>query len=246
MLIPRAPDAVHKAWMYRLLIAVADDVDLMKVLRFKGGTCATMAGYIDRFSVGLDFDYIGDENAIDDIREKLRKVSRSLSLEIKDFSKRGLQFFLKYPADTGRNTLKIDANFPAPKNNLYTPLYLADIERTLPCQTIETMFANKMVSIIDRYEKYKSVAGRDIYDIHQFFLKGFRYHAPIIEERRGVTLPVFLGQLIEFIKKYFTETVISQDLNVLLIGDQFKRIRKTLIPEVLTLLKDELRRVTAI
>lgn len=244
MLIPRPEDVLHKAWLYRLLIAFADNGELMRVLRFKGGTCAAMAGYLNRFSVDLDFDFIGSKNEVVAIRKLIEYCGSKLNLKIQDSSKKGIQYFFKYSAKKDqRNTLKIDAVFPVPASNEYSPLFFPDIDRTLVCQTVETMFANKLVSTIDRYEKYASVAGRDIYDIHCFFLQGFKYGNRIIEERRGVKVREFFEELIGFIKKHITQTVIDQDLNMLLPQAEFKKIRGILVREVLMFLGDEQKRI---
>lgn len=242
MFIPNQQNILHKVWLYRLLTAIADDMDLSRKLCFKGGTCAAMLGYINRFSVDLDFDFVGNKNDISLMRKKIEIHAKELDLEIKDYSKTGIQYFLRYDAPKGkRNTIKLDAAFPAPKQNTYKSAYFPDIDRTMRCQTIETMFANKLVSIIDRYEKYRSVAGRDLYDIHQFFLAGLPYRTEIIEERRGIKAKVFFKQLIKFIHKHFTETVISQDLNMLLPQKEFQKIRKILILEVVGLLKEQVK-----
>ena len=110
------------------------------------------------------------------------------------------------------------------------------------CQTIETMFANKLVSLVDRYEKRKSIAGRDIYDIHQFFMRGYSYEQKIIKERRGVEAGDFLKELILFIEQKITQTIINQDLNTILPKEKFSQIREVLKNETLTFLRDELRR----
>lgn len=55
LLLPQPKDAVHKAWLYRLLTGIYNDVFLADQLYFKGGTYAAMLGYIDRFSIDLDF-----------------------------------------------------------------------------------------------------------------------------------------------------------------------------------------------
>lgn len=245
MLIPRPEDAVHKAWLYRLLIAIADDPYLTAMLRFKGGTCAAMQGFLNRFSVDLDFDFIGTLDETESVKKAIESHIKELGLEIKDQSRQGIQYFLRYEAPVHkRNTLKIDAAFPVPVNNQYTPIYLANIDRTLACQTIETMFANKLVAVLDRYEKTKSVAGRDFYDIHAFFLQGLRYHAPVIEERRKTSLATFFEDLITFTKTNATQTGMDQDLSALLFPEEFKKIRKTLIQEVIIVLEDELQRIT--
>ena len=241
MFIPNTQDILHKVWLYRLLVEIADDMDLARQLCFKGGTCAAMLGYINRFSVDLDFDFIGDKKEIPLIRKRIEIHAQELDLEIKDYSKTGIQYFFRYDAPKEkRNTIKLDVAFPVPKQNTYASAYFSDIDRTMRCQTIETMFANKLVSVIDRYEKYKSVAGRDLYDIHQFFLHDFPYRPEIIEERRGVSAPAFIKQLIDFIPLHFTETVITQDLNMLLPQNEFRKIRKILISETVSLLKNQL------
>ena len=45
------------------------------------------------------------------------------------------------------------------------------------------MFAHKLVAVMDRFKKTGSIAGRDIYDIHYFFMNGFEYDADVIKER---------------------------------------------------------------
>ncbi|MEK7113921.1 MAG: nucleotidyl transferase AbiEii/AbiGii toxin family protein, partial [Patescibacteria group bacterium] len=89
-------DNVHKAWLYRLLEAIASDSYLSSVLYFKGGTCASMLGWLDRFSVDLDFDYAGDTENIKKTKDALEKVFASVGLSIKDKSQNGIQYFLRY------------------------------------------------------------------------------------------------------------------------------------------------------
>ena len=105
------------------------------------------------------------------------------------------------------------------------------------------MFANKLVALLERFEKNNSIAGRDVYDIHHFFMKGYNYEADIIKERREVEVRKYLEELVEFIEKRITQTVINQDLNTILPPDKFNQIRKVLKSETLTLLRDELKRL---
>ena len=175
MILPNAKDAIHKAWLYRLLAEIYDDPLLANSLYFKGGTCAAMLGYLDRFSVDLDFDFVGEVSDVKEIKKQLEKVFQKLDLEIKDQRKNVPQYFLKYPTrENERNTIKLNVSFPPIKTNQYEPKEFTDIDRIINCQTIETMFANKLVALIGRYEKNESIAGRDVYDIRHFFLQGYR------------------------------------------------------------------------
>ena len=241
MILPNPKDAVHKAWLYRTLINIIDNKYLTQKLCFKGGTCAAMQGFLDRFSIDLDFDYIGDKHDLKETSTQLEEIFKKLGLEIKDKSQNVPQYFLKYPArENERNTLKIDITFPPPKNNQYELVRLVEIDRIVKCQTKETMFANKLVALIERYEKNTAIAGRDLYDIHYFFMNGYKYDTAIILERRKEkSIKLFLKKLIKFIENHITETILNQDLNVLLPLHKFKSIKKTLKHEVIMFLKDE-------
>ena len=236
MITPNREDVIHKAWLYRVLTGIVDNPNLNE-LYFKGGTCAAMLGYLDRFSVDLDFDYIGDtsESKVSNIRQELHHTFDKLDLEIKDESKTALQFFLKYPIQdpNKRNTLKVDISFPPPKANIYEARNFVDIDRVINCQDIKTMFANKLVAILDRYEKHNLIAGRDVYDIHHFFMNGYEYNSEVIKERTGLSVKDFFISLDKFISEKITDTIINQDLNVLLPYDKFSKIRKVLKSEVL-------------
>lgn len=240
MILPNKKDAIHRAWLYRLLSAIYDNQFLAVNLYFKGGTLWAMRGFLDRFSVDLDFDFIGNDKSVVKVRKELEKIFKELGLEIKDQSKVIPQYFLRYPnKEKERNTVKIEVATFKIKANKYEQVRLVDIDRIATCQTIETMFANKLVAIIDRFEQHNTIAGRDLYDIHHFFMAGFKYDKDVIKERRGIDAKEFLGELISFIEKNITNTVIDQDLNILLSPEKFKQIRKVLKKETLMFLKNE-------
>lgn len=244
MILPHNKDAIHKAWMYRLLVAIADDAFLVTHLRFKGGTCAAMREFIDRFSVDVDFDLI-DENKIREVQTHLEKIFKKLGLGIKDKSQKAPQYFLRYPLDGSenmRNTLKLDIAFPPPKNNTYELVRLDEIDRIMNCHTIETMFANKLTTPLQRFEQHGSIAGRDFFDIHTFFLRGYSYNEKVIFEKTEKSPSQLIQILKKFIEQRVTQTHIDEDLNTLLKPDDFKKIRKVLKPEVLMFLADEIVR----
>lgn len=250
MITPRPQDAIHKAWLYRLLTALADDAELMRYVRFKGGTCAAMLNWLDRFSVDLDFDIVApatgnyDDTFLREIRSRLERHFTDLGLHIKDSSQRGVQYFLRYDAPPGqRNTIKVEGYFPPPQANVYAPEQFIEIDRTITCQSTETMFAHKLVAPLDRWEQHGSIAGRDVYDIHYFFLHGFRYNSAVITERRNTELADFFKQLISFVDRHITGTILQQDLNPLLEATQLQKVGKTLKSETLIMLRDELQRL---
>ena len=240
MLNLRPEDILHKSQLNRLLIEIIDQPALSQNLAFKGGTCAAMLGHLDRFSVDLDFDVLknADETVL---RVAFRQVFEYLDLTVVEAFQNTLMFRLRYPSKPGqRSHLKVSANSQIVKANKYRVVYLSEVDRMMNCQTIETMFANKLVAVTDRHDLYGTVAGRDIYDIHHFFVHGYSYNAQVILERTGLEPKVYFGKLSDFIKKHGTQTIINEDLNTLLPYKQFQQIRKVLLPETLTFLDKEL------
>lgn len=245
MILPNKEDALHKAWLSRILIEIADDTFLSSVLYFKGGTCATMLGWLDRFSVDLDFDYAGDSSRLAKTRTALERIFKALGLTVKDTSKRGIQYFLRYDGD-GRTTIKIDTSFPLLQANIYAPQRLPEIDRIVTCQTIETMFSHKLLALMERSEMHGSIAGRDVYDVHFFFMRGYRYSDAVIREGSGLAVKDFFVKLHAFVDREVTDKILSEDLNFLLPAQKFQHMRKVLKREVLVLLRDEISRLSSV
>jgi predicted nucleotidyltransferase component of viral defense system len=240
MLNLRSEDAIHKSYLNRVLIEIIDQPFLAHHLAFKGGSCAAMLGYLDRFSIDLDFDLLRDPDEMA-VRHALHQVFETLGLTVAEEFENALMFRLRYPSEPGkRNNLKVSVNSIVVKANQYQVQYLPEIDRMMTCQTVETMFANKLVAVTDRFNLYGTIAGRDIYDLHHFYLKGYAYHAPIIRERTGLAPDDYLRELLAFIKTHVTHRIINEDLNTLLPPKQFQGIRKVLIPETLAFLTSAL------
>lgn len=233
-MIVRQADLIHKSYLNRILVEIIDNSYLSQNLAFKGGTCALMLGYLDRFSVDLDFD-IASEGEKKQIRKELIKVFKNLDLEIAKDNKYLPFFLIKY--DNGmpgsRNSIKISTTDNVPSANEYKAQYLVEIDRLINSQTIETMFANKLVAVTDRYNKHKTIAGRDIYDIHYFFLQGYKYKEEIIKERTGQKANDYFLTLIDFLNTHVNQAIINEDLNALLEPKKFQQIRKILLSETI-------------
>ena len=244
MIIVKPADTIHKAYLLRTLTEIVDSPLLSNSLFFKGGTCASMMGILNRFSVDLDFD-LKTEVDEKELRLEFHKIFDKLGFNLQQESQKSLEFFLKYPNSLNeRNTLKIDALNFIVKSNVYVPVFLPEINRTVNCQSQESIFANKLVAVKDRYDRKKSIAGRDIYDIHYFFLKNLKYNEQVIIERTGTQVKEYLIYLRDFVKQKINQTLIDQDLNTLLPTETFSKIRKTLKEETIMFLNNEINRLT--
>lgn len=243
MLDLRPEDIIHKSHLHRLLMEIVDQPLMAQTLALKGGTCAAMLGYLDRFSVDLDFDVLKDADEAA-LRKAFHQVFDHLGFSVTLEFEKALFFQLRYPSSPGkRNTLKVSAGNMRFGANQYKVQYFPEIDRLVNSQTIETMFANKLVAAMERYVQHKTIAGRDMYDIHHFFVQGYAYNGAIIRERTGLEPQEYFGTLIAFIKKHITQTIIDEDLNSLLPYKKFKQIRKILIPETLSILAQEQKRL---
>jgi len=239
MLDLRPDDIIHKSYTHRLLMEIVDQPLLAQTLAFKGGTCAAMLGYLDRFSVDLDFDVLKNADEAS-IRGVFHQIFDQMGFGVTLEFDKVLFFQLRYPSSPGkRSTLKVSASNIRVKANQYIVQYFPEIDRLINSQTIDTMFANKLVAVTDRYTQHKTIAGRDIYDIHHFFIHGYGYNGAVIKERTGLEPKAYFGKLTDFIKKHVTQTIINEDLNSLLPYKHFQQVRKILIPETLSMLERE-------
>lgn len=129
------------------------------------------------------------------------------------------------------------------EGNIYEKKYIPEIDRFFSCQTIETMFANKLIALTNRYKKHKNIAVRDVYDIHHFFEQGYRYNPDIITVRTGKSVKEYFQEVAQFIEEKITDKDITDDMSFLLENSHFQKIRKTLKRETITLVNDEIRRL---
>lgn len=235
--------ARHKAQVYRLLTAMLDEPAVSQPLVFKGGTCAAMSGFLDRFSVDLDFDLV-DPSQKESLRKMLHQLFVASGFKIEQESKNALQFFLKYDAPANnRNTLKLEITDVIFETTETEFRYLADIKRNVCCHKRDSMFAHKLVAITDRYKAHKNIAARDLYDIHHFFMQGYTYNGSIIIERTGLDVKEYLHELKGFIQKKITQKIIDQDLNFLFPIERFRIIRRVIKDETIWFLDNELTRL---
>jgi predicted nucleotidyltransferase component of viral defense system len=238
MILIKESDILHKIQLQKLLISVIDDQYISQHVCFKGGTCAEMLGFLDRFSVDLDFDIV---DQIDDklFRKHIDKITRKLGLVDDNKNTNSLFFNFKYNAPVNqRNKIKFSFYQNIVASNNYKAMFLPEINRLVKCQTIETMFANKLVTVIDRYNRHKDIEARDLYDINYFFLSGFNFKQEIIKERTGLDTQEYFKKLIDFIDKKVSQKMIDQDLNMLLPLEKFNKIRKTLKQDTLLYLRN--------
>ncbi|MBP9670021.1 nucleotidyl transferase AbiEii/AbiGii toxin family protein [Candidatus Woesebacteria bacterium] len=207
---------------------------------FKGGTAATMIGILDRFSVDLDFDLANDVSE-SKIRKDLGDLFAKLDYPIKESSSRAVQYLLGYPAPANlRSTVKIEMIGRPTLSTAYETVYLKDIDRHATVQTVDTMVANKLLTPRDRWAKHHNIAGRDLYDIYYFLTHNLAYSTELITEKSGLDASELFADLIQFVEKKFTQTILDQDLNTLFDPATFKKLRLHLKNDALLALRAQI------
>lgn len=245
MLIPQPKDALHKRQLITLLRGVLADPQLSNALYLKGGTYAALMGYLDRFSIDLDFDILtSEQKELDRLKVRLHKLFARLGFLIADESQHYLQFFLKYKSSgTRRNTLKLEVSDRVSPYNEYETVTLKELGLVCRAQTLSTMVANKFVAVLSRHEQRGSIAGRDFFDLREFLSAGLPVNQKIVEERTGMSYVEYVGKLLEFIEVKLTPNDLYADLNSLLPPKNFRQMISQIIPDLKILLHDELARV---
>jgi predicted nucleotidyltransferase component of viral defense system len=245
MIISSKKDIKHKNEIFKLLREILKDPFLSQNLMFKGGTYASLRGVLNRFSVDLDFDLPNKEKK-SVIRDRCYEIFKKLNLTIKDESINYLQFFLRYDAPEGeRNTLKLEINDDVNSCNKYEKIVLEQVNMYCNGHTLDTMFANKLIACKARFDKNGKIAGRDFYDVYQFFIQGIDINKDVIEEASGQSYIEYLKSLIIFINSNLTDKLINQDLNPLMRQSDIDNILPHLRDDLIVFLSDEVDRANS-
>lgn len=217
---------MHEETMKRLLQRIFES-EVGQYIAFKGGTLSYFFHYLDRFSTDIDLDLL-DDSKEQEVAQKLgdilillgdvkdQKLGKSLHRRIFSYDEKGMN-------------IKVELNKRFWKDNTYESLPLDGLP--IFCMTQDCIFANKLVALSERF------ANRDLYDVYFFFTKKFPIKGSLITERTGLTTAKFIQKLINDLPKYFAENTILAGLGEVLTEKQKSRVKKSLLDEVVKLLK---------
>ncbi len=172
----------HQLIMGRILRDIYADASIASLLGFKGGTCAYFFYDLPRFSVDLDFDYLGgDDTDKQLVFEKLGKILEQYG-QLKDSCiKLKTIFFLLSYGDSDHN-VKIEVstrmNIPNFGDHFELKEYLG-ISMLVSKQPY--LFASKLAALTTRSE----MATRDIFDIWYFAKSNWDIDSEVLILRVG-------------------------------------------------------------
>lgn len=194
----------HKTNITNILIDVYKDSTLSANLGFKGGTAAMLFYNLPRFSVDLDFDFIGDSKDINLIIQKITKLL-SAKYTIKDSSTKFNTLFWLVSYESGQHNIKIEISTRDNSYNHYNKFNFYGI--TINVLDINDMIAHKMIATIER----RVFANRDLFDIHYFFGTEFasEINYEIIKIRTSKNPKEFYKLLLKTIKQINPKNILS-------------------------------------
>lgn len=160
------------------LLGKLPTIDHSKDLIFKGGTALFFFHGLTRFSVDLDFDYIGDLSPREFTEVIINALWRSFPhWNIHNDTPENIpvaRFFIDYGWP---RKLKIEITWPICEST-YEHRQLLGIP--VQVMSIESMFTHKLIACYSRYEKSESIANRDLFDIDFLFSKNISIDENII------------------------------------------------------------------
>ncbi len=194
--IPNVPRRVLTEYLQTEILAVVFNSKFGSHLSFLGGTCLRFIHKIERFSEDLDFDLIKDGLDYEELAEFIGKKLRELGFPADTTVKKTENIIIvnvKFSevmkemglSDFSDQKLKIKFEIdPAPYKNIRyesKQIFAYGKSFNIISNTIETLFAQKVVAIIFRpYQK-----GRDFYDLVWFLAqKNIEPNYEIFKEKK--------------------------------------------------------------
>ncbi len=224
----------HQVIMGRILHDIYTDITLAPHLGFKGGTCALFFYNLSRFSVDLDFDLLNDSPKIrKNVFEKIIKIASQYG-EIKDKQAKHYTLFALLSYGTTERNIKIEINTRTFYENIlvyYEPKEYQGISMLIGKK--EYLFGSKLAALTSR----KSLAMRDVYDIHFFAKNNWDIDTDVIKIRTNKSVKEHLSDCISYIETIKEKELLS-GLGELITDKEKVWIRNNLIKETVFLLKN--------
>ncbi len=183
----------HLLVMGRILRDIYSDTSISSLIGLKGGTCCYLFYGLSRFSVGLDFDLlVNDEVAQERVYEKVGDMLKPYG-EVKDkYIKHSTIFFLLSYGDVDHN-VKVEINVRSLMSNIKECYELKEyLGISMLVGKKDYLFASKLAALTNR----RTVAMRDIYDVWFFAKNNWDINAEALKARTGKTIKEHIADCI--------------------------------------------------
>lgn len=225
----------HRLIMGEILREIYSDTSLAPLLGFKGGTCAYFFYDLPRFSVDLDFDFLGEAEdskhqlVLEKINAILEKYGTVKDLRVKRFT-----IFALLSYGEADHNIKIEISIRSKFENLRAYYEIKEYAGiSVLAAKKEYAFAMKLVALTQR----KMLVMRDVYDIYVFAKNRWDIDVKIIEVMTGKKLKDYLNDCIAIVEKIKDNQVLD-GLGELLNAKEKDWVRKNLKTEAVFQLKN--------
>lgn len=218
----------HEYFLKKILLDIFNEPRLNSQLVFKGGTCLYLFYDLERFSVDLDFNFIGDGKFSAAILTQI--LEKYLILEENSFREGHFGWLWEGSYQKGYRRLQVDINKRQYPDHFETrQLY------GLSIQTLDesSLFAHKLCAVLDRTH-FKN---RDLFDVHFMLDHSFEINEDIIELRTGLDLKQYLRKIEAYVENEVDGNKILQGLGELLTDKKKNWVKAKLIDELLIQLR---------
>lgn len=221
--------AKHKTLLVQILKDIYSDITISSLLGFKGGTACYLFYGLPRFSVDLDFDFMGNAADVSAVCEKIKKIIKEYGKIKEQYIKKNTVFFMLSYDDKARN-IKVEISL---RN--FGSLY--EIKNYLSVSMLamkkEDIFAHKLAALLER----KQIASRDLYDIWFFLKNRWEINKEMVEKRTGLGFDEYLRKCIDFIEEKINRRNILSGIGELLDEKQKAFVKNKLKDEAIFLMK---------
>jgi predicted nucleotidyltransferase component of viral defense system len=224
----------HRVVMGEILREIYLCPELASQLGFKGGTCAYFFYELPRFSIDLNFDFLGDADYdFRLIHERIEQILRRHGTIKESYIKRHTIFALLSYGD-GEHNIKIEISTRHKINNLRQYYEMKDYAGiSVLAAKKDYSFAMKLIALTQR----RVMVMRDVYDIYFFAKNLWDINENIIMLMSGKELKAYLDDCIAAIDG-IRDNQILERLGELLDEQGKDWVRKNLKNEALFLIKN--------
>lgn len=222
--------------MGQILKDIYSEVGIASFLGFKGGSCAYFFYNLPRFSVDLDFDFLGiSEDEQKTVLEKLKIISQKYGAVKENYLKKNTIFILLSYGEVDHN-IKLEISIRKDPEKVRECYELKEyLGISILAAKKDCLFSSKLLALTLR----KELAMRDVYDICYFAKNRWDINEEMLAAETGKKLKVYLAECLKVVEK-IKDNQILHGLGELVNKKEKDWIKKNLKKETTFLLKNYL------
>ncbi len=221
----------HKTLLVKILKEVYSDLDLRKMLGFKGGTALYLFYNLPRLSVDLDFNLLEEKNK-DKVFSRVKKILKNFG-DLEEAAEKRFTLFFLLSYKRGMRKIKIEISKRPSADSYEVKQYLG-----IPILVMkkENMAAGKLSALLTR----KKFAARDLFDLWYILNQDWEIDEHSLKNHTHLSLKDALNKAIKKIES-INKKQLLQGVGELIEEKQKNWIKDKLKDELIFLIKLRLK-----